>query len=77
MWSGATLKERSTAQEHFTNLCRALSVPTPAEVDPNGTFSVFDKGTAKTARFFVELTGLSGGVRSATLLAALSRDMRC
>ena len=30
------LKERSTAQEHFIDLCRLLGEPTPAEADPKG-----------------------------------------
>ena len=29
-WAGATLKERSGAQEHFIDLCRLLGEPTPA-----------------------------------------------
>ena len=33
-WTGATLKERSAAQEHFIDLCRLLGEPTPAEADP-------------------------------------------
>jgi hypothetical protein len=30
-WRDATLKERTAAQEHFTDLCRVLGVPTPAD----------------------------------------------
>jgi hypothetical protein len=35
-WRGATLKERSAAQEYFFDLCRLFGVPTPAEADPSG-----------------------------------------
>ncbi len=47
-WKGATLKERSAAQEHFVDLCHALGVPTPAEADPHGTFYTFERGAEKT-----------------------------
>ena len=46
-WQGATLKERSAAQEHFLDLCRLLDEPTPAEADPAGTWYCFEKGAAK------------------------------
>ena len=35
-WKAANLKERSGSQEHFTDLCRLLDEPTPAEADPSG-----------------------------------------
>ncbi len=35
-WHASELKERSTAQEHFIDLCRLLGEPTPAEADPKG-----------------------------------------
>jgi hypothetical protein len=47
-WQGATLKERSAAQEHFLDLCHALGQPTPAEADPNGDWYAFEKGAAKS-----------------------------
>jgi len=47
-WRNATLKERTAAQEHFTDLCRALDVPTPAERDPAGSFYTFERAAAKT-----------------------------
>jgi hypothetical protein len=46
-WKAATLKERSAAQEHFTDLCRLLDEPTPAEADPNGEWFCFEKGAGK------------------------------
>ncbi len=46
-WQGATLKERSAAQEHFIDLCRLLDEATPAEADPTGTWFCFEKGAAK------------------------------
>jgi hypothetical protein len=48
-WRGATLKERSAAQEHFLDLCRLLGMPTPAEADKTGAFYTFEKGATKTA----------------------------
>ncbi len=43
------LKERSTAQEHFLDLCHVFEHPTPAAVDPTGENFCFDRGTAKHA----------------------------
>jgi hypothetical protein len=47
-WRAAELKERSAAQEHFIDLCRLLSEPTPADADPSGTFYSFERGASKT-----------------------------
>lgn len=46
-WQGATLKERSAAQEHFLDLCRLLNEPTPADADPAGSWYCFERGAAK------------------------------
>jgi type II restriction/modification system DNA methylase subunit YeeA len=46
-WKAAQLKERSAAQEHFTDLCRLLGEPTPAEADPDGDWFCFEKGAGK------------------------------
>ena len=46
-WKKADLKERSTAQEHFIDLCRLLEHPTPAEADPTGETFCFEKGAEK------------------------------
>jgi len=46
-WSASTLKERSSSQEHFIDLCHLLEEPTPAEADPDGSWYAFEKGTAK------------------------------
>ena len=46
-WAGATLKERSGAQEHFIDLCRLLGEPTPAEADPTGEHYCFERGARK------------------------------
>ena len=46
-WQDSRLKERSGAQEHFTDLCRMLGHATPAEADPEGTFFTFEKGATK------------------------------
>jgi len=48
-WRGATLKEKSAAQEHFIDLCRLFDQPTPAEADRAGVDYAFEKGAAKTA----------------------------
>ena len=46
-WKAATLKERSASQEHFLDLCRLLDEPTPAAVDPEGTWYCFERGASK------------------------------
>jgi type II restriction/modification system DNA methylase subunit YeeA len=46
-WKGATLKERSAAQEHFIDLSRLLEEPTPAEADPSGSWYCFERGATK------------------------------
>ena len=46
-WTGATLKERSGAQEHFIDLCRLLGESTPAEADPAGEHYCFERGARK------------------------------
>ncbi len=47
-WRGASLKERSAAQSHVDDLCRALGVPSPTEADPTGSFYAFERGAEKT-----------------------------
>lgn len=47
-WTGVTRTERSAAQEHFRQLCRVLGVPTPADVDKDGSTYTFEKGAAKS-----------------------------
>ena len=47
-WRSATLKERSSAQEHFIDLCHLLGEPTPAEADPEGTWYAFEAGATKS-----------------------------
>ena len=46
-WRASELKERSASQEHFIDLCRLLSEPTPAEVDPTGDRYCFERGARK------------------------------
>lgn len=46
-WRKAELKERSTAQEHFIDLCRMLGHPTPAKADPKGKRFTFEAGATK------------------------------
>jgi hypothetical protein len=41
-WRVTRGKERSTAQEHFIDVCRLLGVPTPNEADPIGDRYAFD-----------------------------------
>lgn len=47
-WKASTLKERSASQEHFIDLCRLISHPTPAEADPTGEHFTFERGASKT-----------------------------
>ena len=46
-WSQAELKERSSCQEHFLDLCRLLGHPTPAEADPTGESFCFERFAEK------------------------------
>lgn len=46
-WKNSELKERSSYQEHFIDLCRLVNHQTPAEMDPNGSFFTFEAGAAK------------------------------
>lgn len=48
-WQNVTLKERSGYQEHFIDVCRLVGHPTPAEMDPNGSFFTFEAGASKLA----------------------------
>ncbi len=43
-WRAVTRKERSAAQEHFSDLCRLVRHPTPAEDDPTGQRFTFEAG---------------------------------
>lgn len=38
------MKESAAYQEHFTDLCRLLGHPTPAEADPAGKWFTFQAG---------------------------------
>jgi len=46
-WASSTLKERSSSQEHFIDLCHLIDEPTPADVDPDGSWYTFEKGASK------------------------------
>lgn len=48
-WRAAELKERSSAQEHFLDLCRVLGEPSPATADPTGDFYCFERGATKAS----------------------------
>src|SRR2546425_7443915 len=49
-------KESSAYQEHFSDLCRLLGQPTPAEADPTGSESFcFQKRVVKDAELLFEL----------------------
>ena len=43
-WKASKLKETASSHEHFLDLCCLLNEPTPAEVDPEGTWYTFEKG---------------------------------
>jgi len=47
-WRNTSLKESAAYQEHFTDLCRLLGHPTPAEADPAGKWFTFQAGVVKT-----------------------------
>lgn len=42
-WSATELSERAASHEHFTDPCRLLAQPTPAEADPQGADYCFEK----------------------------------
>ncbi len=48
-WRPVALKERSTAQSHFNDLCRLLGVDDPVAADPKGTWFAFEHGVAKAS----------------------------
>jgi len=48
-WRAAELKERSSAQEHFLDLCRVLGEASPATADPTGDFYCFERGATKAS----------------------------
>ena len=57
-WHRYQGKESSAYQEHFSDLCRLLGQPTPAEADPTGSESFcFQKRVVKDA----ELQSTEGG----------------
>ena len=68
-WAQIQLKERSTAQSHFNDLCRLVGHPEPLDYDPGGQDFVFeiqadkpdgDKGYADVffrGRFIMEYKG--------------------
>jgi hypothetical protein len=46
-WCGVTLKERSTSQSHFNDLCALVGQRNPTEDDPTGERFTFEKGADK------------------------------
>ena len=52
-WAKFSGKESSAYQDHFSDLCRMLRLPTPIEVDPSGSESFcFQKRVVKDAELF-------------------------
>lgn len=52
-WAKFSGKESTAYQDHFSDLCRMLGVPTPIEADPTGNDSFcFQKRVAKDAELF-------------------------
>ncbi len=47
-WRNVGLKESAASQEHFIDLCHALGMQTPADLDSDGAFYTFERGVAKT-----------------------------
>ena len=48
-WRFAALKERSSYQQHFLDLCHLVGHKEPAEVDPTGDTFCFEAGAVKTS----------------------------
>jgi len=46
-WSKIQLKERSTAQSHFNDICALVGHKTPLELDPKGEFFTFEADAKK------------------------------
>ncbi len=46
-WSKIQLKERTTAQSHFNDICALIGHKTPLELDPKGEFFTFEEGAKK------------------------------
>jgi len=46
-WRENAKRESASSQEHFIDLCRLLSVPTPAEADPSGESYTFEAGAER------------------------------
>jgi hypothetical protein len=46
-WRGVTTTEKAGSQEHFIDLCRMLSQPTPHDADPTGESYAFEKRVEK------------------------------
>ena len=47
-WHGVQLKEKSSYQEHFLDLCKLVEHPSPVETDKEGSTFCFEKGAIKT-----------------------------
>ncbi|CAN5650788.1 class I SAM-dependent DNA methyltransferase [soil metagenome] len=47
-WRDVSRSERSASQKHFLDLCDALGVPKPADIDREGERYTFERGVAKT-----------------------------
>ncbi len=47
-WQKTALTERSSAQQHFLDLCDLLGHPKPADADPEGTWYTFERGVETT-----------------------------
>lgn len=46
-WGSTTLTESQAAHEHFSDLCRLLDEPTPAQADPTGATYCFERRVAQ------------------------------
>ena len=46
-WNASQLTERPASQQHFRDMCDALGVPHPTEVDEIGNNYAFDKRVTK------------------------------
>lgn len=49
-WSKIQLKEMTTAQSHFLDVCKLVKHPSPLDADPKGEFFTFEAPTEKTGK---------------------------
>ena len=71
-WSAVDLPERSASHEHFTDLCRLIGQPTPADADPTGEDYCFVKAVKVTQAALN--SPVTGAIAGSTSWSAPGRD---